>query len=117
MLRLIPAALFSMSLGAIAAAPLYEISVNAKERDGQVAIAPTISAPSGTKLRYEILARRQGSSSASSRQSGNVTVGRDGIASLSKLSFSVGAQDRCAVAIKVYEGPSLVASRTEDCSR
>ncbi len=106
-----------VSASAVASTSGYELSINAERRDGNVSVAPTLTAPAGTKLRYEIVARKQGSSSSSSQQSGNVTVGENGMASLSELSFTVGPQDRCEVSVKVYEGDNLVASHSSACAR
>jgi hypothetical protein len=103
--------------GAAAAAPEYQLSLNAERRSGNMTIAPTISAPPGTQLRYEIVASKRGRSSGDSRQAGNVTVGSDGTASLSKLSFSLGADERCDIAVKVYEADKLVAAQSSDCAR
>ena len=102
---------------AVGSTPTYELSINADRRDGNVSVAPTLTAPAGTKLRYEIVARKQGRSSSSSQQSGNVTVGENGMASLSELSFTVGPQDNCEVSVKVYEGKDLVASQSSNCAR
>lgn len=100
-----------------ALASAYELALNTQQRGGSVSVAPTISAPPGAKLRYEIEARRHGRANSNSRQSGNVTVGSDGTAPLSKLSFSVAPQDRCELAVRVYEGDKLVAARSSDCAR
>ncbi len=103
--------------GAAAATAEYDISLNASHERGNVSVAPTISAPPGTKLRYEMVARKQGKSQANSRQAGNVTVGSSGTASLSKLSFSVAPDEQCEIAVKVYEADKLVAAQSSDCAR
>ena len=103
--------------GAAAATQDYQLSLNAERRSGTMSLAPTISAPPGTKLRYEIVASKRGRSSGASGQAGNVTVGSDGTASLSKLSFSLGPDERCDIAVKVYEADKLVAAQSSDCAR
>jgi hypothetical protein len=102
---------------AFAAVSGYELALNAQPRNGGISVAPTIAAPPGTKLRYEIVASKRGRSSGDSRQAGNVTVGSSGTASLSKLSFSVGAGEKCEIAVKVYEADKLVAAQSSDCAR
>ena len=101
---------------ALASAAQYELSLNAERRGGDFSIAPSVEGPPGARLRYEIEARRQGRSSGRSQQGGQVVLGRDGSATLSQMSFSVGAQDRCEVTVKLYEGKRLVASESTDCN-
>jgi hypothetical protein len=95
----------------------YELTLNAQQRNGGISVAPTIEAPPGSKLRYEIVASKRGRSSGNSRQAGNVTVGSSGTASLSKLSFSVAPDEQCQIAVKVYEADKLVAAQSSDCAR
>ena len=95
----------------------YELTLNAEQRNGGISLAPTIEAPPGTRLRYEIVASKRGRSSGDSRQAGTVTVGSSGTASLSKLSFSVAPGEQCEIAVKVYEADKLVAAQSSDCAR
>ena len=108
--------LLCAGLSAVASASQYELSLNAERRGGGFSIAPSVEGPPGARLRYEIEARRQGRSSGQSQQGGQVILGRDGSATLSQMSFSVGAQDDCELSVKVYEGRRLVASETTDCN-
>lgn len=93
--------------------PGYRLSLDAKVRGGYLALDPTITAPAGKTLRYDLVTRKQGRSGTSNtRQGGSVTVGGNGRASLSTVTVSVGEGERCEVSIEVYEGARLVASQS-----
>jgi len=98
---------------ALANAPGYDLSLGAEVRGGTLKIAPVISAPAGAKLRYDVTTTRTGrSGNSNSRQSGNVTVGDAGKASLSQVSVSVSPQDRYEVRVEIFDGARVVASET-----
>ncbi|HEX5664130.1 MAG TPA: curli-like amyloid fiber formation chaperone CsgH [Xanthomonadaceae bacterium] len=98
---------------ALANMPGYDLSLGAEVRGGTLKVAPVVTAPAGAKLRYDVTTTRTGrSGNSNSRQSGNVTVGDDGKASLSQVAVSVSEQDRYEVHVEVYEGGRLVASET-----
>ena len=98
---------------ALANAPGYDLSLGAEARGGMLRVAPIITAPAGAKLRYDVTTTRTGrSGNSNSRQSGNVTVGNDGKASLSQVAVSVSEQDRYEVHVEVYDGGRLVAAET-----
>ena len=98
---------------ALANAPGYDLSLGAEVRGGTLNVAPIVTAPAGAKLRYDMTTTRTGrSGNSNSRQSGNLTVGNDGKASLSQVSVSVSGQDRYEVRVEVYDGERLVASET-----
>jgi hypothetical protein len=102
--------LFSMAL---ANAPGYDLSLGTEVRGGTLKVAPIVTAPAGAKLRYDVTTTRTGrSGNSNSRQSGNVTVGDDGKASLSQVAVSVSTQDRYEVHVEVYDGGRLVAAET-----
>ncbi|HJT60952.1 MAG TPA: curli-like amyloid fiber formation chaperone CsgH [Burkholderiales bacterium] len=102
-----------LSSTALADAPGYDLSLGAEARDGTLKVAPVVTAPAGANLRYDVITTRTGrSGNSNSRQSGNVTVGDDGKASLSQVALSVRAQDRYEVHVDVYDGKRLVASQT-----
>lgn len=110
--QLLPALLVAFT-AALSAEPGYDLSLGAEVRDGNLRVAPVITAPAGAKLRYEVTTTRSGrSGNNNSRQSGNVTVGSDGKVSLSQLSVSVTPQDRYEVHVEVFDGQRLVASDT-----
>ena len=112
-MRSLAFSLFLLSSIALANAPGYELSLGAEARDGTLKVAPIVTAPPGAKLRYDVTTTRTGrSGNSNSRQSGNVTVGDDGKASLSQVAVSVSAQDRYEVHVDVYDGKRLVASET-----
>jgi hypothetical protein len=97
----------------LANAPGYDLSLGAEARDGTLKVAPIVTAPAGTKLRYDVSTTRIGrSGNSNSRQSGNVTVGEDGKASLSRVAVSLSGQDRYEVHVEVYDGAQVVASKT-----
>jgi hypothetical protein len=99
--------------GALANVPGYDLSLGAEVRGGTLKVAPIVTAPAGAKLRYDVTTTRTGGSgNSNSRQSGNVTVGDDGKASLSQVAVSVSEQDRYEVHVEVYDGGRLVASET-----
>ncbi len=101
------------SAAALASAPGYELSLGAEVSGGTLKVAPIVTAPPGTKLRYDVTTTRTGrSGNSNSHQSGDVTVGDDGKASLSQVAVSVSPQDRYEVHVDVYDGKRLVASET-----
>lgn len=105
--------LLFFSAAALANAPGYDLSLGAEVRGGTLKVAPIVTAPAGAKLRYDVTTTRTGrSGNNNSRQSGNVTVGDDGKASLSQVAVSVSEQDRYEVHVEVYDGGRLVASET-----
>lgn len=105
--------LLFFSAAALGNAPGYDLSLGAEVRSGTLKVAPIITAPAGAKLRYDVTTTRTGrSGNSNSRQSGNVTVGNDGKASLSEVAVSVSEQDRYEVQVEVYDGGRLVAAQT-----
>jgi hypothetical protein len=105
--------LLFFSAAALAKVPGYDLSLGAEVRDGTLKVAPTVTAPAGAKLRYDVTTTRTGrSGNSNSHQSGNVTVGDAGKASLSQVSVSVSPQDRYEVRVEVFDGARLVASET-----
>lgn len=93
--------------------PGYRLSMGAEMRGDTLVIAPTIAAPAGTALRYDVVTRKSGRSGTSNtRQGGSVTVDADGGASLSRVTVSVAAGERCEVSVQVYEGSRLVAAKS-----
>lgn len=95
----------------------YRLDLNAERRGDSVSVAPTLEGPPGKRLRYEIEAHKEGRSSSRSQQGGQVTLGEDGRARLSQMSFSAGDEARCAVSVRVYEARRLVAAESADCRR
>jgi len=80
---------------------------------GKLTVVPQLSAPAGARLRYEMVSEKQGGAGKSSTsQSGSVSVGADGAATLSRLSLGVGAQDKYVIRVKVFDGAKLVAEET-----
>ena len=105
--------LLFFSAAALANMPGYDLSLGAEVRGGTLKVAPIVTAPAGAKLRYDVTTTRTGrSGNNNSRQSGNVTVGNDGKASLSQVAVSASEQDRYEVRVEVYDGGRLVAAET-----
>ena len=105
--------LILLSGAALANAPGYDLSLGAEVRGGTLKVAPTLTAPAGAQLRYEMTTTRTGrSGNSNSRQSGNVTVGDDGKGILSQVAVNVSPQDRYIVHVEVYDGARVVASET-----
>jgi PPE-repeat protein len=97
---------------ALANVPGYDLSLGAEVRGGTLKVAPIVTAPAGAKLRYDVTTTRTGrSGNSNSRQSGNVTVGDDGKATLSQVAVSVSPQDQFVVHVEVYDGAQVVASK------
>ncbi len=112
-MRSLAFSLFLLSSIALANAPGYDLSLGAEARGGTLKIAPIVTAPAGAKLRYDVTTTRTGrSGSSNSRQSGNVTVGDEGKASLSRVAVSVSEQDRYEVHVEVYDRGRLVAAES-----
>jgi len=112
-MRQLAFSLLFLSSIVLANAPGYDLSLGAEVRGGTLKVAPVVSAPAGAKLRYDMTTTRTGrSGNSNSRQSGNVTVGDDGKASLSQLAVNVSPQDQYIVQVEVYDGAQVVASKT-----
>ena len=112
-MRRLAFSLFFLSSIALANAPGYDLALGAEVRGGTLKVAPVVTAPAGAKLRYDMTTTRTGrSGNSNSRQSGNVTVGDDGKASLSQLAVNVSPQDQYIVQVEVYDGAQVVASKT-----
>jgi hypothetical protein len=112
-MRKLAISLLFVSARAFADAPGYDLSLGSVIRDGNLKIAPVVTAPPGKMLRYDVVTHRTGpSGNHNSRQSANVTVGQDGKASLSQVVVSVQEQDHYEVTVEVYEGKQLVAAET-----
>lgn len=102
-----------LSASAMASEPGYRLSIDSSLEDGKLTVVPQLSAPAGARLRYEVVSEKQGGAGKSSTsQSGSVSVGADGAATLSKLSLGVGAQDKYVIRVKVFDGAKLVAEET-----
>jgi len=112
-MRRLAFSLFFLSSVALANAPGYDLSLGAEVSGGTLKLAPVVSAPAGAKLRYDMTTTRTGrSGNSNSRQSGNVTVGDDGKATLSQVAVNVSPQDQYVVHVEVYDGAQVVASQT-----
>lgn len=112
-MRFLPFLTLLLAGFAFANAPGYDLSLGAEVRGGTLKVAPTIVAPAGKRLRYDVATTRSGrAGNSTSRQSGNVTVDQDGKASLSQVSVSVSESDRYEVRVEVYDGARLVAAQT-----
>jgi hypothetical protein len=110
MRNLLLSALALAAAAAMASEPGYRLRIDSSLQGGQLTVAPQIAAPAGSRLRYEVVSSRQGGAGKSSTsQGGSVTVGPDGSATLSKLSVSVGPQDKYVITVKVFDGAKLVA--------
>lgn len=92
--------------------PGYRLSMGAEVRGGTLVIAPTVAAPAGKALRYELVTQKSGrSGNSNTRQSGSITADVEGKAALSRVSVSLAEGERCQVTVRVYEGSRLVASQ------
>jgi hypothetical protein len=112
-MRLLFLCMILSSGAALANAPGYDLSLGAEVRGRMLKVAPVISAPAGAQLRYDMTTTRTGrSGNSNSRQSGDVTVGEDGKATLSQVAVNVSPQDRYIVHVEVYDGARVVASET-----
>ena len=102
-----------LSTSAMASEPGYRLSIESSLEGGKLTVVPQLSAPAGARLRYEMVSEKQGGAGKSSTsQSGSVSVGADGAATLSRLSLGVGAQDKYVIRVKVFDGAKLVAEET-----
>jgi hypothetical protein len=91
----------------------YRLMLDARIEDHKLTMAPQIHAPAGAVLRYEVIVAKTGTSgTTSTRQGGEVRVNEHNTATLSKLSLSIGPQDRWTVLVKVYDGQDIVAERS-----
>ncbi len=93
--------------------PGYRLTLDARVEDHRLTMAPQIQAPAGAVLRYEVIAAKTGAAgTTSTTQGGEVRVDDRKTAALSKLSLSIGPQDRCTVSVRVFDGADLVAERS-----
>jgi len=91
----------------------YRLTLDARVENHKLTMAPHIHAPAGAALRYEVVAAKTGASGiTSTRQGGQVRVDDHNTAALSKVSLSLGPDDRCTVSVKVYDGTTVVAEGT-----
>jgi hypothetical protein len=91
----------------------YRLWLDTSTSGRMLTVVPHVSAPAAARLRYEIVSTKHGKSGQSSTtQSGNVAVGNDGSGTFAKLSLGVGPEDRYTIAVKLYDGPKLVAEQT-----
>ena len=103
-------ALLLISSGAMADEPGYKLHIDSSVEAAKLTVIPVITAPAGSRLRYEMVSSKEGASgSSSTRQAGGVMVGADGTAKLSTLKLGVGAADHYLITVKVYDGAKLVA--------
>src|SRR3954451_7363117 len=99
-------ALFSLLLAAtgtaMASEPGYTLRIDSSVEGRQLSVVPRIAAPAGARLRFEMIASKQGSAGKSSTsQSGSVNVGADGSAALSTLKLGINPQDKYVITVKV----------------
>ena len=107
------ASLLLAAASAMASEPGYQLRIDSSVDGGKLSVVPQLSAPAGARLRYEMVSEKHGGAGKSSTsQSGNVSVGADGAATLSRLSLGVGAQDKYVIRVKVFDGAKLVAEET-----
>lgn len=93
-----------------ASAKDYQVRIASSVEGGRLTVVPQLVAAPGARLRYEMTSTKEGGASqANSSQGGSVNVGPDGQATLSKLTVSVGPQDRYVISVKVFDGAKLVA--------
>jgi len=92
--------------------PAYQLHIDSTVEATRLTVVPVIAAPAGSRLRYEMISSKDGSSgSSSTRQGGGVMVGADGTAKLSTLKLGVGADDHYLITVRVYDGAKLVAEQ------
>jgi hypothetical protein len=111
--KTLTASLLLAAAAAFANEPGYQLRIDSSLEAGKLTVVPQLSAPAGARLRYEVVSKKQsGANKSSTSQSGNVSVGADGAATLSSLSFGVRPQDEYVVQVKVFDGATLVAEET-----
>ena len=99
--------------GVAAMASDYRLDTGATVEGSTLKVAPRVEGPAGAALRYEIRTVREGAAGRSkSSQSGNVTLGRDGTASLATTNVSVTPQDHYEVSVKLLQGSRVIAEKT-----
>ncbi len=102
--------LLALAGTAMAGEPGYQLRIDSSLKDGQLTIVPHIDAPTGARLRYEMVSTKEGGAGKSNTtQSGSVSVGADGAAKLATLRVGVGPQDKYLFTVKVFDGAKLVA--------
>ena len=91
----------------------YRLWLDTSTSGRMLTVVPHIAAPAAATLRYEIVSTKHGKSGRSStKQSGPVTVDKDGSQTFARLSVSVGPDDRYTIAVRVFEGSRVVAEQT-----
>lgn len=90
--------------------PAYRLRIDSSVEASRLTVVPVITAPAGSRLRYEMISTKQGHSGKSNTsQGGAIVVGADGSAALSTLRLGVSADDRYQITVKVFDGSKLVA--------
>jgi thin aggregative fimbriae synthesis protein len=106
-------ALLATSVTLMADETGYRLWLDTSTSGRMLTVVPHVAAPAAARLRYEIVSTKHGKSGQSSTtQSGNIAVGKDGSGTFAKLSLGVAPEDRYTIAVKVYDGPKLVAEQT-----
>lgn len=108
-------ALLLAATGATAMAddPRFRLRLESSTESGYLTVAPVLRGPADHVVRYEMVSTKSGGAGKSTtRQGGEVGLGSDGKATLSKLKLSVGRQDRYAITVTVFEGKTVVAEES-----
>src|SRR6188508_3008719 len=92
---------------AMASEPGYVLRIDSSLEGRQLSVVPRIAGPAGARLRYEMVSSKQGSAGKSSTsQSGSVSVGADGSATLSTLKLGINSPNKsCSTRSKSHLFP------------
>jgi hypothetical protein len=96
----------------------YRLWLDTSTSGKMLTVVPHIAAPSAATLRYEIVSTKRGKSGRSSTsQSGRIAVDKEGTGTFAKLSLGVGPDDRYTIAVRVFDGTTMVAEQTLEYPR
>jgi hypothetical protein len=105
-------AFFCLLVGLAAGAADLTLDIGAEESQGQLRVTPIVTSATDRRLRYEVLAQKEGASGKSqSRQAGNLAVRAGVRASASTLALGIAPGDRYTVTVRLFEGRKLLAEK------
>jgi hypothetical protein len=117
--EIMPARFFAFGLILTASANLmasetaYRLWIESSVEGRTLTVAPHMTGPAGTHLRYQITSSKLGASGKSSTsQSGQFPLDEKGSRPLATLKLGVDADDRYSIAVKVFDGAKMVAEQT-----
>lgn len=98
---------------ASASAGEHRVWIQTSVDNGRFLAVPQVEAGHDALLDYELISTKTGKAGrSSSSQTGSVHLGNGEIRSLARLRFSISAEDKYILSLRVYESGKLVAEQS-----